>query len=88
MRNANNARLTTTKSETMFGEILNAIEDSLSILACPDKGKHGKGKDNNAEDPVLGKLKDDDEPGCVMNTYSIEVQHWMERCQSLLMMSE
>lgn len=79
MRNATNVRLTTTKPDTMFGTILNAIKDSLSILACPDKGEDGERKDYYTEDSVLGKLNNDDGPGCLMNTYSKNVQHQMQR---------
>ena len=53
MRNAEKAGLKTTKPETTFQEMLNAIGDSLSDLASSD----------DEEDPAGGKPSEDDEPG-------------------------
>jgi len=42
MSDAEKAGLTTTKPETTFGEMLNAIGDSLSDLASSDDGEDGE----------------------------------------------
>jgi len=79
MRNAEKAALTTTKPETTFEEMLNAIGDSLSDLATSDYEEDGEDEDAEEEDPVGGKLSNDDEPGWVMRTISSTVQYRMER---------
>ena len=58
MRYAENMGLTTTKPETTFEEMLNAIGDSLSDLACSDDGYDGEDKDDDEDDPVVGKLRE------------------------------
>jgi len=78
MRNAEKAGLTTTKPETKFEEMFNAIDDSLSDHASSDDGEDGEDKDNDDKDPAGGKLSEDDEPGWVMSTISNTVQHRME----------
>ena len=77
MRNVEKARSTTTKSETTFEEMLNAIGDSLSDRASSEDEVDGEDKDDDAEDTELGKLSEDDEPGWVMGTISKMVQHRM-----------
>ena len=79
MRNAEKAGLTTTKPETTFQEMLNAIRDSLSDLATSDDGEDGEDEDGDEEDPAGGKLSEDDEPGWVLGTISKTVQSHMER---------
>jgi len=78
MRNAEKAGLTTTKPETTFEEMLNAIGDSLSDLARSDDEDDGEDEDDKEEDPAGGKLREDDEPGWVMGTISKTVQYRME----------
>ena len=79
MRNAEKVGLTTTKPETTCEEMLNAIRDSLSDLACSDDGEDGVDKDDDEEDSAGGKLSEDDQPGRVMGSISKTVQHRMER---------
>jgi len=89
MSNAENTGLTTTKAETTFEEMLNAIEDSLSDLAGSHDGEDGEDEDNDEVNPELGKLSGDDEPSWVMGTSSKTVQHGTERFrQKLMMLSE
>jgi len=78
MRNAEKEGLTTTKPETTFEEMLNAIGVSLSDLANSDDGEHGEDEDDDEEDPAAGKCNEDDEPGWVMRTISMMVQYRME----------
>jgi len=70
--------LTTTKPETTLEEMLNAIGDSLSYLACSEDEEDGEDEDDDKENTELGKLSEDDEPGWVMGTISKMVQHRME----------
>jgi len=70
MRNAEKVGLTTTKPETTFEEMLNAIGNSLSDLASSDDEEDGEDEDYVKEDPAGGKLSDDDEPGWVIETIS------------------
>ena len=79
MRNAGNTGLTTTKPETTFEEMLNAMGDSLSDFASSDDREDVEDEDDHEEDPELGKVSEDDEPGGVMGTISETVQHRMER---------
>jgi len=79
MRNAEKAGLITTKPETTFEEMLNAIGDSLSDLASSDNGEDGENEDDDEEDPAGGNLSEDDEPGWVMGTISKTVQYGMVR---------
>jgi len=78
MRNVQKVRSTTTKPETTFEEILNAIGDSLSDLSSSEDQDDGEDEDDDEEDTELGKLSEDDEPVCVMGTISKMVQHHME----------
>ena len=81
MRNPEKAGLTTRKPETTFEEMLNAIGDSLRELAISDNGEEGEDEDNDEEDPQLGKLTEDGEPGWVLGTISKPVQHCSDRFQ-------
>ena len=63
MRNAEKAGLTTTKPETTFEEMLNAIRDSLSVLPSSDDEEDWDDQDDDEEDSAGGKLSEDDEPG-------------------------
>ena len=80
MRNAEKAGLTTTKPETTFEEMLNAIRDSLSVLPSSDDEEDWDDQDDDEEDSAGGKLSEDDEPGWMMGTISKTVQYRMERC--------
>jgi len=79
MRYAAKAGLTTTKPETAYEEMLNAIGDSLSDLESSDDGVDGEDEDDDEVDPAGGKLSEDDEPGWVKGTISKTVQYRMER---------
>ena len=79
MRNGKKAGLTTTKPETTYEELSNAIRDCLSDLASSDDEEDGNDEDDDEDDPVGGKLAKDDEPGWVMGTISQTVQNRMER---------
>jgi len=78
MRNAEKVVLTTTKPETTFEEMLNAIGDSLHDVASSDAEEDGAHEDDDEEDPAGGKLSEDDEPGWVMGTISQTVHYSME----------
>ena len=78
MRNVKYIRSTTTKTETTFEEMLNAVGDSLSDLASADVEEDGEDEDDE-EDLERGKLSEDDQPGWVMGTIFITVQHDMGR---------
>ena len=78
MSNVEKARSTTTKPESTFEEMLNAIGDSLSNLASSDDEEDGEDEVDDEEDTELGKLSEDDEPGWVMGTISNTVQHRIE----------
>jgi len=73
------AGLTTTKPEMACEKMLQAIGDGLSNLASSDDGEDGEDEDDNEEEPVGGKLCEDDEPGWVTGTISKTVQYRMER---------
>ena len=77
MRNVEKAWSTTTKPETTFEKMLNAIGDSQSDLASSEDEEDGEDEDDDEEDTELGKLSEDDEPGWVMGTISKTVQHRM-----------
>jgi len=81
LRNAENTGLTTTKPETTFEQMLNAIGDSPSDLVSSDDGEDGEDEDDDEDNLELGKLSEDDEPGWGMGTISKTVQHRMERFQ-------
>ena len=62
MTTAESVGATTRNAETTFEEMLNAIRDSLSNLACSNNEQDGEDKDDD-DNTELGKLSDDDEPG-------------------------
>jgi len=70
-------RVTSQEPGKMFQEMLVAIGDSLSDLACSDVGEDEL--DDNDEETENCKLSDDDEPGWVMGTITKTVQKSMER---------
>jgi len=76
MTHAEIARLTSREPEKTFEEMLVAIGDSLSDLACSDNGDDVE--DNDNEETEQGKLSHDDEPGWVMGTITKTVQQRME----------
>jgi len=78
LRNVEKARSTTTKPETTFEEMLNAIRGSLSDLASSEDEEDGEDEDDDEEDTELGKLSEDDELGWVMGRISKKIQHCME----------
>jgi len=75
MMHAEIAGSTLREPKITFEEMMAAIGDSLSDLACSDNGKDGEDEDEETE---LGKLSEDDERGWVMGTISKTVQHRME----------
>jgi len=79
MRNAETAGFTTTRPETTFEEMLNAIGDSLSDVASSDDKEDGQDDDDEEEDHAEGKLSEDDEPGREMGTICKTVQYHAER---------
>ena len=82
MRNVEEAQSKTTKPETTFEKMLNAIRDCLSDLPCSEHEVGGEDMDDDAEDTELGKLSEDVEPGWEMGKISKMVQHRMESfCQ-------
>jgi len=85
MRNAEMAGLTTTKPETTFEEMLNAIIYSLSDHASSNHGEDEEGEDDDEEHPALGKLSKDDEPGWVMGRITKTEQYRMERPRQMQM---
>ena len=66
------------KPGTTFQEMLNAVGHSLSNLASSDDEHDGEDEEDDDVDTQLGKLSDDDEPGCVMDPISKTVQDGME----------
>jgi len=78
IRNVEKGRSMNTKPEITFEEMLDAIRDSLSNLACSEDEEDGEDKDDDEDDTGHGKLSKDDEPGCVMGTISKTVQHCIE----------
>jgi len=68
MTNAEKEGLTTTKPETTFEEMLNAVRDSVSNRARSDDGDVGEDDNDEEEDSAGLKLSEDDEPGWVMGT--------------------
>jgi len=75
MTHAEIAGLTPREPEKTFEDMMAAIGDSLSDLACSDDGENGE---DEHEETELGKLSEDDEPGWVMGTISKTVQQRME----------
>jgi hypothetical protein len=63
---AESAGCTASESGQIFGEMLDAIGDSLSDLASSDNVEDQKDDENTEQ----GKLSEDDEPGLVMGTIS------------------
>jgi len=78
MSNGEKGRSITSKPETTFDEMLNAIGDCLSNLASSGDKKDGEDEDDDEDDTELGKLSEDDEPGWVMGTISKTVQHHIQ----------
>ena len=62
--------------EQMLEEMLVAMGDSLSDLACSDDGEAGEDEDD--EETEQGKLSNDDEPGWVMGTITETVLQRMK----------
>jgi len=84
MRNVEKVGLTTRKPKNRCEVMLNAIRDSLSNLACCNDGKDVEDKNDNDEDPELGKLSEVDEPGWVMVTISKVIYYPMEMSRQML----
>ena len=78
MRNIEKARSTTTKPETTFQEMLNAMGDSPSDLASSEDEEDAEAGDDDEEDTELGQLSEDDEPGWVMGTICKTVERRKE----------
>ena len=79
MRNADKAGWTTTKPETTFVEMLNAIGDGLSDLASSNDGENDGDEDDDEGDAARGMCSEDDEPRWVMGIFSKTGQYRMER---------
>jgi len=77
MKHAEIAGLTSREPKKTFQEMLVAIGDNLSNLACSDHGEEGEEEDD--EETKQGKLSEDDEPSWVMCTITKMVQQRMER---------
>ena len=77
MTHAELAGLKSRKPEQTFEEMLIAIGDSPSDLACSDNGEDGEDEDDEVTEK--GKLSEDDEPGWVIGTITKTVQQRMER---------
>jgi len=78
MTTAENVGATTRKPETMFEDMLHAIGESLSHLACSDDMQDGEEEESEEKDTELSKLSDDNVPGWVIGPMSKTVQHRME----------
>ena len=85
IRNVEKARSTTTKPETTFEALLNAIGDSLSDLASSEDEVDLEHDDDDEEDTELAKLTKDDKCGWVMGTISKMVQHRIESFRQMQM---
>jgi len=72
------ARSTTTKPETTFEEMMNAIGDCLRDLETSEDEEEGDNGDDDEEDTEVDKLSEDDEAGWVMDTISNMVQQRIE----------
>jgi hypothetical protein len=83
MENVEKGRLTTTKPEITFEEMLNDIGDSLSDLPSSNDEEDGEDEDDDEKDTGHGKLSEDDEPGWVTGTISNTVQHRMARFRQM-----
>jgi hypothetical protein len=78
MTTAESTGATTRNSTTLLQEMLNAISDILRDLASSNDEQDGEDEEQDVAFSELGKLNDDDEPGRVMGTLSITVQHPIE----------
>jgi len=74
MWNAQKAGLTTRKPKNTFDEMLSAMRDSLSDVACSDDEEYGDDEEEDGADEALGKLREVDEPGWEMGTISKTVE--------------
>jgi hypothetical protein len=80
MTDAEFAGFTSRKPENLFDEMLVAIGNSLSDLGSSDDGEDGEDEDD--EETEQGKLREDDEPGWVIGTFTKTVPRRMESfCQ-------
>jgi hypothetical protein len=87
--NVEKGRLTSTKSEIPFEEMLIAIGDSLSDLESSEDEEDADDEDDDEEDTGHGNVSYDDEPGWVMSTISKTGQHSIESLlQKKLMLDE
>jgi len=77
MTHAELAGLKSRTPEQTFDEMMIAIGDSPSDLACSDNGEDGEDEDDEVTEK--GKLSEDDEPGWVIGTITKTVQQRMER---------
>jgi len=77
MKHAEITGLTTREPEQTCEEMMVAIGDSLSDLACSDDGEDGEDEDD--EETEQGKLSEDDEPGWVMGATTETVHQCRQR---------
>jgi len=76
-RIAENVGLTNREPEKTFLEMMVAIRDSLSDLACSDDGEDGEDEDD--EETEHGQLSEDDETGWVIGTITKTSLQSLER---------
>jgi len=88
MATAENVGATTGKPKTTFDEMLYAIRDTLSDLACSVKVQDGEEEKADEEDTELSTLSDDDESSWVMGRISNTVLHRLETCRQKQMKLE
>jgi len=74
---AENAGLKTRDAENTYHEVMGAIGDSLSDMACSDYGDDRQDEDHAVTEQ--GQLSEDEEPGWVMGTITKTEQQCMER---------
>jgi hypothetical protein len=58
--------------------MLNAIRDSLSNVTISEDEEDGEDEDHDDENPGLGQMSQDEEPGWVMDAMTKTVKHHME----------
>jgi len=78
MTNVETARLITPKHAITFETMLNAIGDCLKNLQSSDVTEGWEDPDVDHGKLVLGKMSEDDEPGCTMDTLSRMEQHHID----------
>jgi hypothetical protein len=78
MTTAANPAITTTKPDSKFEAILNAIRDSLCNHTISDDEQYREDMQDDQDVTEVGRLTEDNESRCLMSTISKTVQHSME----------